>query len=316
MTTSPWLVLLATSFVPFGAASASTLRALPRAAAETAPPLLDVHSSGVETTTITFGFSGNQEISRDFVARHVTILQNSNLTAVFSTTDLEPGTDGSRSFVFRGRLSIERREELEATLSRAGIASAAGGCDASRGRLVSVDPTITEGSAWDEVVSWFGAGSARNSFAVSPDFPVTCDDPLLELLALVDDLVDEAAGLSSGQCDAGNDAFMLGEGRFRVDVCWRTPAGESGTGKLSQRDGDGATVWFFQEENPELFVKIKDACRAFGRNWVFLSGLTNVEVTTTVTDVLSEQQRTYFNDLGVAFVPVQDTSSFATCGRP
>jgi hypothetical protein len=41
--------------------------------------------------------------------------------------------------------------------------------------------------------------------------------------------------------------------------------------------------------------------------------LTNVEVTLRVTDTRNGTVQTYFNPLGTAFQPVQDTSAFATC---
>ena len=37
--------------------------------------------------------------------------------------------------------------------------------------------------------------------------------------------------------------------------------------------------------------------------WVFAAGLTNVEVTLTVTDLETQEVRTYTNPLGVAFSP-------------
>jgi hypothetical protein len=47
--------------------------------------------------------------------------------------------------------------------------------------------------------------------------------------------------------------------------------------------------------------------------WVFVAAATNVELHITVTDTQTGQVRTYFNPLGKAALPVQDTSAFATC---
>ncbi len=114
-------------------------------------------------------------------------------------------------------------------------------------------------------------------------------------------------------CNAGGDAIFLLGNRFRVDACWRT-AGNSGTAKLAVEQGTGATMWFFNSNNPELFIKVRDACvDPFNRHWVFIAGLTNVEVTVTVTDTVTGFTRTYFNPLNMAFASVQDTASFATC---
>ena len=116
-----------------------------------------------------------------------------------------------------------------------------------------------------------------------------------------------------GPCDAGADAVHLLGDRFRVDACWRTPDGKSGTATLAQEQGTGATLWFFMPSNPELFVKVHDACVPFDRYWFFGAGLTNVGVTVTVTDTLRGVSRTYASPLDTPFRSIQDTGSFATC---
>ena len=60
-------------------------------------------------------------------------------------------------------------------------------------------------------------------------------------------------------------------------------------------------------------MKVLNACHGYERYWVFASGLTNVEVTLTVTDTESGQVRRYFNPQGTMYAPVQDTDAFATC---
>jgi hypothetical protein len=118
---------------------------------------------------------------------------------------------------------------------------------------------------------------------------------------------------AAADCDAGGDAFHLQGGRFRIDICWDTGT-QQGFGKLSVRDGDGATVWFFNPSNPEVFLKILDACVSpFDRFWVFIAGLTNVGVTVKVTDTAAGASQTYESSPGRVFEAIQDTTSFATC---
>jgi len=120
-------------------------------------------------------------------------------------------------------------------------------------------------------------------------------------------------GPGPGTCNAGSDAIFLLSGRFRVDACWRTST-NSGHAKLATVSGTGATMWFFNPNNPELFVKVRDACvNPFNRYWFFAAGLTNVEVTITVTDTQKAVSKTYMNPLNNAFDSVQDTDTFATC---
>lgn len=116
-------------------------------------------------------------------------------------------------------------------------------------------------------------------------------------------------------CDAGEDAVLFAGGRFRVDVCWRVAAqGTSGTGKAVPGAEQVGAFYFFRQDNPEIYVKVRNACvEPFNRYWFFAAGLTNVEVTLTVTDTDSGLSHTYFNPPGQAFVAVQDTQTFAVC---
>lgn len=116
-------------------------------------------------------------------------------------------------------------------------------------------------------------------------------------------------------CDAGADAFHLQGGRFRIDVCWRTRQGTTGTGRaVAGGTEESANVWFFNPSNWELTLKIIDACAdPFNRWWVFAAGLTNVEVDIKVTDETTGFSRTYRNPQGTAFEALQDTDAFLTC---
>jgi hypothetical protein len=131
---------------------------------------------------------------------------------------------------------------------------------------------------------------------------------------------DEVTGLAtaptppSPPCNAGSDALFLQNGRFRVDACWRRSNGTSGNAKVAHQQGIGATLWFFNPANPELFLKVVNACSPeFDRFWVFVAGLTNVEVEVRVTDTSTGFSRTYRNPQGQPMAPVIDTTSFDTC---
>jgi hypothetical protein len=119
------------------------------------------------------------------------------------------------------------------------------------------------------------------------------------------------AGTSS-TCSPGPTTLCLAGGRFKVEASWRTADG-SGPAHAASLGDDSGRFWFFSAENPELVVKVLDACAGFDRYWVFASGLTNVEVLITVTDTQTGSTRRYFNPNGKAFAPVQDVSAFATC---
>jgi hypothetical protein len=109
---------------------------------------------------------------------------------------------------------------------------------------------------------------------------------------------------------------LLGD-RFHVDATWRTANGHTGVGTPVSLTGETGYFWFFSPTNVEVVVKALDACAsATPRFWIFGAGLTNAEVTLTVTDQATGQHKVYRNTLGQAFQPIQDTGAFATCGTP
>lgn len=117
-----------------------------------------------------------------------------------------------------------------------------------------------------------------------------------------------------GACIESSTRVCLNGGRFAVQAHWATNQGTHGAATAGPQLGDDTgTFWFFNSNNTELTVKVLDGCDVFDTYWVFASGLTNVEVTLTVTDTETGQVKTYFNPLEKPFSPIQDTSAFATC---
>lgn len=280
--------------------------------ASPSPPFLSVQSHGEREHWMSHGWSPPYVWHRDEIVRDVTFLENGDLLV---TQTITPSLTGPEPVVQRhqGWLSAAWRTELAQALEASDLPSTLE-C-AQRG---SFGP-----SSWDGQNSAYLDGSDRLRRFDLPGPPAAPGELACEqaknLLYLVDTIVstqilaasDSASPAS--RCDAGPKAFTIG-GRFRVDVCWSTWDGASGTGTLDQQSGDGATVWFFNPSNPELFLKIKDACIApYERYWVFLSGLTNVDVTTTVTDTMTGLFHTYRNPLGTSFAARFDTATFDVC---
>ena len=108
--------------------------------------------------------------------------------------------------------------------------------------------------------------------------------------------------------------LYLNEGRFRVEIGWTRNDGVSGSGHAVPLTDDAGYFWFFGEDNPEIFVKVLNACAdPFNLYWVFVAGLTNVETRLVVTDTVAGVTRRYDKPQSVAFAPIQDTTAFATC---
>lgn len=117
-------------------------------------------------------------------------------------------------------------------------------------------------------------------------------------------LVSAGAAPCLGDC-------MVSEGRFQVGAAWPDDLGVVVNGA----EGANGTFWFFDEDNAKLMVKVLNSCGTTGseRYWVFAGGLTDVQVTITVTDTSSGDVRTYDDTLGKSFAPILDTDAFATC---
>jgi Leucine-rich repeat (LRR) protein len=119
--------------------------------------------------------------------------------------------------------------------------------------------------------------------------------------------VDFQAG---SDCVPGVNTLCLSGGRFKIQVGWRTPDGQTGPGRAVTLTGDTGYFWFFNEANVEMVIKVLDACGVNQSFWVFAGGLTDVQADITVTDTQTGEAKTYRNPQGTAFRPIQDTVAF------
>jgi len=112
-------------------------------------------------------------------------------------------------------------------------------------------------------------------------------------------------------CSDGPQTLCLGAGdRFEVHTTWATTKA-TGAGQRHELTDDTGYFWFFKDTNVETVVKVLDGCGVNGHFWVFAAGLTNVEVSLTVRDTANDARRSYHNDQGDPFQPIQDTAAFA-----
>jgi hypothetical protein len=108
-----------------------------------------------------------------------------------------------------------------------------------------------------------------------------------------------------------------GDGRFQIQITYSTVEGGglSGSGNAIALSSLGVTqgglFWFFGATNPEMLIKIIDACSLGGHFWVFYAATTNVGFTVTVTDTVTGHQAIYQNPDQTAALPVQDTSALS-----
>ena len=111
------------------------------------------------------------------------------------------------------------------------------------------------------------------------------------------------------ECVESPMTLCLNSGRFQIEAGWRTSSA-SGTAQVVKLTDETGYLWFFDQKNVEAVVKVLDGCGLNNHFWVFAGGLTNVEVTLTVTDTYTGGMKTYVNPQGKAYHPLQDTGAF------
>lgn len=176
-----------------------------------------------------------------------------------------------------------------------------------RGEIVAVDEEVTLG---------IGTFTGVLQIEDSSDFdPENTGEKLYA--PGVGNIVDEALELveiTLPPCLPDATTHCLADGRFMVRADFADFDGNEGDGNAILASGTSGEFYFFSPTNTELLVKVIDACgTSFDSFWVFAAGLTNVEVTLTVTDTISGQVQEYENPLGTDFAPVLDTDAFLTC---
>ncbi|HEY6323353.1 MAG TPA: serine protease [Thermoanaerobaculia bacterium] len=122
-----------------------------------------------------------------------------------------------------------------------------------------------------------------------------------------------------GPCVPSSNILCLddhpGDQRFQVQVTVNTAEGGGlhGPGTdislASLGVSQGGIFWFFGATNPEMLIKVVNACPIGSQIWIFYAALTNVGFSVTVTDTQTGHSRTYTNPDLTTAAPVQDTSA-------
>jgi hypothetical protein len=110
-----------------------------------------------------------------------------------------------------------------------------------------------------------------------------------------------------------------GDQRFKVQVHYETSqdGGLSGYGNaislVSLGVDHGGVFWFFDADNPEMLIKVLDACSVNQKFWVYYSAGTNVGLTVTVTDTETGQSKVYKNADLTPAPPVPGLTARGAC---
>jgi lysophospholipase L1-like esterase len=131
-------------------------------------------------------------------------------------------------------------------------------------------------------------------------------EPASSSLTIVEDDV------TPGPCLNARNAICLNEDRFRCRVHWRDFQGAVGLATVDElRSADSGLLWFFEETNWEMLLKVLDGCEVNGHVWVFAAAATSVEYVLTVSDMELGFSRQYSSQLGVSSATLTDTQAFA-----
>ena len=152
---------------------------------------------------------------------------------------------------------------------------------------------------------------------VGPGYPIALDGMLFLPAQEVglEGAVPFALPLQS-PCE-GDDprTLCLADRRFRVRVDFVDFTGGSGSGFAHVLTSNAGYLWFFDDANIELMLKIVDGSAYNGHFWVYYGALSNVEYWITVEDTVTGHSKTYHNALG-EFGSFGDIEALPASGSP
>jgi hypothetical protein len=121
---------------------------------------------------------------------------------------------------------------------------------------------------------------------------------------------DEGDG---GECVPDEQTLCLLDGRFEIVGSWEDFDGNTGPFNVIPASDGSGLIWFFDESNIEILVKMIDGCQFNDHFWVFFAATTNLGFTMEVTDLVSGEVQVYENDAGTVPIATTDTTAFDTC---
>ena len=108
-------------------------------------------------------------------------------------------------------------------------------------------------------------------------------------------------------CTLDAKTLCLLNGRFQVRAAYQDYSGHTGDGQAVPLTFDTGHFWFFGASNVETVVKMVSFCGGGSNNvGVYAGGLTDIQVTLTVTDTQTGLVKTYTNPLGTPFQLIRE----------
>jgi hypothetical protein len=172
-------------------------------------------------------------------------------------------------------------------------------------------------------VTSFEGGDFGGAFTVIEDsgrLEPDCPLDLLQAFNAIDNLLRSASQAlgdsivrvpAIGVGERFGKTLLLQEGRFEVEVDWRTPPGRTGVGHVVRSPSrDSGLFAFFDLANWEVLVKVLDGCAINGHYWLYVAGATDTGYTVRVREPATGRNREYENPLGTFSPLATDTTSF------
>ena len=113
-------------------------------------------------------------------------------------------------------------------------------------------------------------------------------------------------------CEPSGDRLCLGRGgRFEVTVTWQGADDTVGNGHVVPGStANSGLLWFFDEANWELLLKVLEGCGFNDHFWVLFAATTDVGYELRITDSQAGRYRVYTNEPGIASPSVNDLEAF------
>lgn len=146
------------------------------------------------------------------------------------------------------------------------------------------------------------------------------DGSLAQSYSLLEPFLNPTTGGNTTPCVAGTNTLCVSNNtndkRFEVKVQYGTGGplnNATAVGLGSIGVNRGGIFYFSNSSNPELLIKVLNACTVNNRFWIYYAATTDLEMRITVRDTKDGSTKTYTNPRGTPAPPITDTNAFATC---
>ena len=122
---------------------------------------------------------------------------------------------------------------------------------------------------------------------------------------------------ANGGCVSDEWTLCLQEGRYRVNVGWRSaPEGDYSPARRAEvGTRDSGLYSFFDAKNWEMLIKVLDGCAVNDQHWVFAASATDLGFRIEVTDTETDESWTHTKQPGQAAEAVTDSGAFPEACR-